>query len=198
MIDQSLIFLKNRLNAYLCGPEDTKSKADPEKTKEKVDFVDGQKMEPLTFTSGMVNILLINIEEENTLRRPDPYTRVSPNGEHQKAYPDIRLNLYVLFVARFNNYENSLHYLSQIIRYFQSHRVFDHHNAPELNENIEKLILELITLPFAEQNEVWNALRVTYHPSVLYKVKMLVFQQDEDVLSAPEITEKDIHIRSTS
>jgi hypothetical protein len=188
MICESLSFLKNCLNTYLSTDG---------ASEDKVVFLDGQNMEPLTFKLGAVSILLINIEEENTLRRPDPYTRVSSNGEHQKVQPDIRLNLYVLFVAHFNDYGNSLHYLSQIIRYFQSHRVFDHHNAPELNENIEKLIVELITLPFSEQNEVWNALRVTYHPSVLYKVKMLVFQ-DEEVRSVPEITEKDINIRSTS
>lgn len=188
MIAESLKFLKARLNKYL-NPDDS--------GEDKVVFPNETSIEPLTFQKGAVSILLINIEEEKTLRASDRYTRVSANGDPQKAHPDIKLNLYVLFVAHFPDYENALQYLSLIIKYFQSHPVFEHDNAPELSENIEKLIMELITLPFSEQNEVWNALRATYHPSVLYKVKMLVFQ-DEDVLSVPEITETELNIRSLS
>jgi hypothetical protein len=99
----------------------------------------------------------------------------------------------VLFVARFTQYEEALRYLSLIIRYFQNHPVSNHHEAPELSENIEQLVMELITLPFSQQNEVWNALRVTYHPSVLYKVKMIVFQ-DEDAVRVPEIEETILRI----
>ncbi len=184
MISEALVFLKNRLNAHLSsGLNPEESYEDP------VVFLEGQNIEPLTFKLGAVSVLLINIEEENTLRPPDLYQRVGPNGARQKVNPEIKLNLYALFVAHFKQYEESLRYLSLIIRYFQQHRLLDHHNSPELSANIDKLIMELITLPFSEQNEVWNALRVTYHPSVLYKVKMIVFQ-DQDGLLMPELGEK--------
>ncbi|MCB0207843.1 MAG: DUF4255 domain-containing protein [Anaerolineae bacterium] len=186
MLNETLVFLKNRLNGHL------NSGRNPEESREdQVVFLDGQNLEPLIFKLGAVSVLLINIEEENTLRAPDPHIRISPDGTRQKIQPEIRLNLYVLFVARFKQYEESLRYLSLIIQYFQKHRLLNHHNAPELNENIDQLVMELITLPLSEQNNVWNALRVTYQPSVLYKVKMIVFQ-DEDALGRPEIKEKTI------
>jgi hypothetical protein len=103
------------------------------------------------------------------------------------------LNLYVLFVARFKEYQDALYNLSRIIRYFQSHRLFNAQNAPALPEGIDQLVLELTTLPFAEQNEVWNALRTTYHPSLLYKVKMVVFQEEE-VMALPATQEMVIGI----
>lgn len=184
MISEVLVFLKNRLNTHLkSGWSPDESQEDP------VTFLDGQNMEPLTFKLGAVSLLLINIEEEATLRRPDRYQRVLPDGTPQKIQPDIRLNLYVLFVARFRQYEESLQYLSLIIRYFQQQRLFNHHNAPELSEGVEQLVLELITLPFSGQNEVWNALRETYHPSVLYRVKMIVFE-DEAPIAIPQVVEK--------
>ncbi len=189
MISDALVFLKNRLNTHL------NSGRNPEESQEdRVVFLDGQNMEPLSFKLGAVSVLLINIEEENTLRAPDLYKRISPDGTSQKVHPEIRLNLFVLFVAHFKQYEESLRYLSLIIQYFQTHRVLDHHEAPELSENIEQLVIELITLPFSEQNEVWSSLRVTYHPSVLYKVKMIVFQ-DKDALGISEIEEKILRIR---
>ena len=61
------------------------------------------------------------------------------------------------------------------------------------SENIERLVIELVTLPFSQQNEIWSALRVAYHPSVLYKVKMVVFQ-DEDGATPPDIGETTIRI----
>ena len=39
--------------------------------------------------------------------------------------------------------------------------------------------MELMTLGFAEQNEVWNALRTTHHPSILYRVHLLVLRDQQ-------------------
>lgn len=190
MIGEALVFLKNQLNDYLKptrGHDGTQP--DP------VDFIDGDSMEPLAFKIGAISVLLVNMEEEHTLRASDPYRRVATNGAQQTIQPEIRLSLYVLFVARYARYQDALDALSQVIRYFQNHRLFTHTDAPALSETIERLAIELITLPFSEQNEVWSALRVAYHPSVLYKVKMVVFQ-DEDALATPEIGEQTIRISS--
>jgi hypothetical protein len=190
MIGEVLVFLKNQLNAYLkpIGNHDG-TQPDP------VGFVSGDNMSPLTFQSGVISLLLINIEEENTLRPPDLYRRTTASGTQHTVQPEIRLNLYVLFVARYSQYEDALHGLSHIIRYFQNHRMFTHTDAPTLSENIERLVIELITLPLNQQNEVWNALHIAYHPSVLYKVKMVVFQ-DEDATVIPAIGEKETRISS--
>ena len=185
MISDVLLFLKDRLNAYLS----TKSGWNPDASQEDtVVFMDGEHMDPVSFKLGAVSALLINIEEDNTLRGPDLYRRVAPDGTRHQIQPEIRLNLYVLFVARFKQYEDALRYLSLIIQYFQHHRLFNQHNAPELSAGMEQLVLELTTLPFAEQNEIWSALRTTYHPSVLYKVKMVVFK-DEETVATPVIEE---------
>lgn len=186
MIGDALVFIRNRLNAHFESGTDSQ-----EPLENQVVFLEGEKTDSLTFKLGAVSMLLINIEEERIQRAADPYTRTAPDGTRQTVLPDIRLNLYVLFVAHYKQYEISLSRLSQVIRYLQAHRVIQHHDAPELNEEIEKLVIELVTLPFSEQNEVWNALRVPYQPSVLYRVKMLVFQHEPEV-GAAGITEKRI------
>src|SRR5205085_10678589 len=91
MISEVLVLLKNLLNAHLSlGQSPTESQED------RVVFLDGQSMDPLSFKLGAVSVLLINVEEENVLRAPDLYSRVSSDGTRQKANPEIRLNLYVL------------------------------------------------------------------------------------------------------
>jgi hypothetical protein len=152
---------------------------------DKVVFVDGDQMDPISFKLGAVTVLLINLEEERTLRNPDLYVRRTGDGHTQRVQPDIRLILHVLFVARFKQYEFAWRHLSKIIEHLQSVRVFDAQVTPELPSNIEKLVVELVTLNFAEQNEVWNALRTTHHPSVLYRLKLITFRDQQ----ATETTE---------
>jgi hypothetical protein len=191
MIDDAVLFLRQHLSSVL---KSLSGAAPGDLAEEPVVFVDDAKMDSVTFKPGAVSVLLVNIEEETTLREPDPYLRVSPNGACKAVQPEIRINLYVLFVAQFTQYEQSLKYLSRIVQYFQNHRVFNQQNAPELSQRIDRLVLELITLPFSEQNEIWNALRTAYRPSVLYKVRMIVFR-DEDALPLPGIAE--IILRAT-
>ena len=190
MLGHVLVVLKDALNTYL-GAKSGRQADDPAEAA--VVFPDGEKMEPLVFQLGAITALLISVEEENVLRAANPYVSVGPNGAPQRVNPDVRLNLFVLFVAHYKRYEDGLRYLSWVIQFFQSHRRFDHRTAPSLSEEIDHLSIELVTLPFSEQNEVWNALRTTYHPSILYKVKMVVFR-DEDAPALPEIAEKDIAI----
>ncbi len=186
MLDEVLIFLRDRLNSHLLMGDASTSVEPHEGT---VVFLDGEKMDPIAFKPGAVTVLLINVEEENTLRQPNPYRSVNAGGDTIAVNPEIRMNLLILFVARYKQYEAGLAKLSEIIGFFQSHRVFNHQNAPELSANIEKLMVELITLPLAEQNDLWSALRTTYHPSVLYKLGLVVFR-DPEARRPAEIGEK--------
>lgn len=186
MIDDVLVFLKNRLNTDLNSGLSAEDSA-----QDKVVFVDGEKMDPLSFQLGAVSVLMINVEEENTLRPPDLYARTLADGKRQRIQPEIRLNLYILFVSRFKQYEEALSFLSRVIQHFQHHRLLDHNNAPDLSEDIDHLNIELMTLPFSEQNEVWSALRTTYLPSVLYKVRMAAFRE-QDATEPQQIGERSV------
>ncbi|MGB1017185.1 MAG: DUF4255 domain-containing protein [Nannocystaceae bacterium] len=189
MIREALTFLKDHLNGHLSA----QSGLSLGEIEDRVVFLDGEKIDPITFKLGAITCLMINVEEERTLRAADPYVRVDADGARQRVQPDIRINLYVLFVARFSQYEQGLSYLSRIIEHFQVHRVFDHQNSPELSPRIERLILELQTQSFSEQNEIWNALRTTYHPSMLYRVRMLVLR--DDIASAtPAVSDKEVAV----
>ncbi|MFV8751779.1 DUF4255 domain-containing protein [Nannocystaceae bacterium ST9] len=191
MISDVLVFLRKHLDEYLrielgVTPDDASG--------DKVVFLDGDKIEPITFKLGAVSELLINVEEERLLRQPDLYSRKTEEGIPQRVQPDIRLILYILFVARFKQYESSWEHLSKIIEHFQTQRVFEQETTPDLPAGIEKLVLELVTLNFAEQNEVWNALRTTHHPSILYRVK-LIAMRDRKPQVQPQVSEPQVDLR---
>lgn len=179
MIDHATTFLRDQLNQYL------KLKANI--LEDKVGFIKGDNSEAVNFEENSVTLMLVNLEEERILRPADRYEVTVSNGLRIGGSPEIRLNLFVLFVARFNDYTQSMKLLSLIMQYFQSHFVFDHENSPNLSPDIEKLIVELNTLSFNEQNEIWNALRRTYLPSALYKVRMIVFRDVETLAVESEV-----------
>jgi len=163
MIDGALTFLRKTLNAALRDDELT---VVDETTAEQdlVVFVDGDKMEPLSFKLGVVSFLLVNIQQESTMRRADPHRSITADGKPLKIAPETRLDLSVLFVARFKEYEVGLRVHSGIVQTFQENLVFTPESAADLPEGIERLQVEFVSLPFPEQNEIWNALRTTYHP----------------------------------
>ena len=180
MIDRALLFLKDQLNGHLA-----RSAGGPEAgLEDAVVFVEGDKLDPLTLKTGVVNALLVNVEQEHVLRAADPFSRAGADGR-MRVQPDIRLNLWVLFVARFRVYEAGLAALSSVLDYMQKHRVFDARLTPGLDPRIGRLAIELQTLPLAEQNDLWGALRLAYHPSLLFKVGVLVLQDEGAAAAAP-------------
>jgi hypothetical protein len=190
MIDRALIFLKKRLNDRL---ELRSTATSDSPSEELVAFVDSKKLDSIDFKMDHVTALLVNIEQERTLRAPDAFARPGADGTVQRVHPAIRLNLYVLFVVRFSRYELGLGYLSKVIRYFHVNPLFDHLNAPDLDDDIERLVVELITMPLPQQNELWGSLRTTYQPSVLYKVGLIVYQEEAATILEP-VRELDLRI----
>lgn len=198
MIDRAIVFLRDHLNAHLAPlAEDSSEAPEEEIHAPAVGFVDGDRMEPIAFKMGAVTLLLINVEEERSVRPADLHRRSNANGVQQKIHPEIQLNLYVLFVARFAQYEQSWAQLSAIVSHFQSQPSVDSASNPNLPEEIERLTFELQTLAFAEQNEVWASLRTTHQPSVLYKVRAVSFfdERHRQARRVREHVEKIEHVR---
>ena len=169
MIDQALVFLKNQLGGYVsqrAGGAD------------KVAFLDEAQGDTCVFPIDVVTVLLVNVEEDRTNRR-------MPGGRVQGETPTIDLNLQVLFVCRFTDYTQGLSFLSLVIEFFQGTPIFERSEYPTLSPRIQKLAVELNTMPFAEQNEVWSALRTSYLPSALYRVRMLIYHDRKVMLPAP-------------
>lgn len=186
MIAETLNFLRRhldeRLRVELGGSQD-------DATGDRVVFLDGDKIDPIHFQLNAVTSLLINVEEERVIRPPDLYARQAADGTRQRVQPEVRLILYVLFVSRFKKYDVGWQHLSKILEHLQANRVFDGASAPDLPAGIDRLVVELVTLDFAGQNEVWNALRTTHHPSLLYRVKLLAYR-DRRPGESPEIAEQ--------
>jgi hypothetical protein len=190
MIGEVVQLLADLLNEHLSEGSDGKTNA------YKIFLPDGTDTEGDNLKKDAVSILLLHWEPDSTLPGAEPYRRGLSGGKSAKVQPEMRLNLFVLFVSRFQKYDRSLRYLEDIIQYFRLRPVLDHDNTPALSADLEKLSVELVPLPFAESREVGKSLGTVYQPSVLYKVGFVVLR-DEDPAAAPQITETALEVHQS-
>ena len=133
--------------------------------------------------SGLNNkiiLSLINIEQEAFAANVQPsYQRTSQEDFNKMPVP-LSVNLYVLFSAYFDrkNYLEGLRYLSSLIGFFQRKPVFDQHNTPTLNNQIEKLQFQVVSLNLSELSQLWGTIGAKYMPSIIYKIRMITYQMD--------------------
>ncbi len=179
MIDTTFLFLKDQINNYLnlkTGGSDT------------LDIT------PYTDSTGQVvsdklGLTLVNIEEERSIQQL-PQLRPTAVGTVAKSNPRVRLNFHLLFSANFeNNYDEALKHIGFVITFFQAQNVFSPTTHPGLPPNVDKLIFELLTLSLEQQNNMWASLGAKYRPSVVYKMRMLLLEDNQSLESQIPITE---------
>jgi len=123
--------------------------------------------------NNKVIAFLVNIQKDNEAYKANFNSAALARAI--TSYPPVYLNLYVMFAANFsgNNYPEALKFISNTIGFFQRRPVFDHQNTPELDRNIDKLVLDLESLGINDLSNLWSILSGKYLPSVLYKVRMV-------------------------
>ncbi len=182
MIHSSLKFITEQLNGYL---------------QLKTDEFDADRIfltSVATEGNGVVipesslGLSLINIEEERVFK--DQKTTVTnKDGVVQHLNPEIRLNLYILISANFQNsssensddYVEGLKQLSYVISFFQAKNVFTPDNSPSMvsfDPGLRKLIFELYSYSFEQMYNFWTVVGTKYLPSVLYKIRLIKFQEE--------------------
>lgn len=172
MLDLALLFFQEELNNYI------KVKTGGQR-EDIVQFAEIQPPKDLTMQSNAITALLINLEEERLFRSAATQSNRLTSGGNSGDSHNFCLNFHLLFIANFKDYIDSLKVLSLALKFFRSYRVFDQQRFPSLSPVIQQLSTELVNLTFMEQGELWRSLELPCSPSVLYKVKMLVFQHSE-------------------
>ena len=184
MIHTCLSFLTNELNDYL-------KRRTGSPTVERV-YLTSVATEGggVVIPNKSLGVSLINIEEDRVYK-DQKSTIINNHGNVERLNPEIKLNLYVLISANFQNsdaedstddYVEGLKQLSWIISFFQAKNVFTPENSPKMADfdpNLTKLVVELYSYSFEQLYNFWSVVGAKYLPSVLYKIRILTFQERE-------------------
>jgi hypothetical protein len=189
MINEALEFISSELNNYF--------KSTFEITEDKAivsNLVDPNGSVPVSVNDKLV-ICLVNIEQETSIANLG-FTH-NTGVSYQVRNQPLNLNLYVLFAANFNNYNESLKFVSSTVSFFQANYVFLKKNYPSMADNTDKLVFELLKTDYQNINYLWGSLGAKYMPSMIYKMRMLTVDENNvrfegALISKPQVTVKDI------
>lgn len=126
---------------------------------------------------NQVVLSLVNVEEDKISKDPLPYRH---DGDHIYVQePAVYVNLYLLYSANFENYEDSLTALGKVVAFFQQKTCYTPENTQDLPPGIDKLIFDLYNVGLDQVHHLWSMLGGKYIPSVVYKLRLLAIQQSE-------------------
>lgn len=143
-----------------------------------------------TAVRNRIVLQVVNVEENSVYRSMDRY-RERADGTHERIRPDVRLNLYVLVVANIEDYDEALKALSLVIAFFQNTHIFEVVGNGEAGSRV---LFELYSLTFEQQNHLWASLGAKYMPSVMYKASIVEIRDTQVEAEVPPVEE--IAVRS--
>lgn len=120
---------------------------------------------------------LVNLEEEKALKNGKAFVN-RDFAEVTYKNPPIHLNLFLLFVANYRNYETALKRLTQVLTFFQGKQKFTPNNSPGATLGPPpitefSLVMDLLSLSFEEVNHLWGSLGGKQSPFVVYRGRLV-------------------------
>ncbi|MBT1686939.1 DUF4255 domain-containing protein [Dawidia soli] len=142
----------------------------------------------LALESGNKIVATLIFVDKDVTYKSGPGT-TSSGLEILQYSPPLNINLTVMFSALFsrNHYIESLRYLSGVIYFFQYKPLFTRQNTPKLSRGADKIYFDLLSVSPSDMMNYYSMLGIKYVPSVVYKVRMLTFSQDNVVADLPAI-----------
>lgn len=199
MLRTALEFIQGELNAYIqrkdpvnFGEKDLATLSNIVTQEGSFEIDDDSSSDDHNIIITLVNIV------ENRMAECQNYIHRKPDGTIQNVNPAVNLEFFILFSAYSDYYASSLRNLTYVITFFQTNTVFTMEKYPHLNakadenkpwQKIQKLIFNLENLSFEQQNNMWGALGAKYIPSLVYKMRILRFQDLEVSAEAPPVLE---------
>ncbi|MEO6548937.1 MAG: DUF4255 domain-containing protein [Ferruginibacter sp.] len=143
---------------------------------------------------GKAILTLVNVEEDRVIKQQENFVKSDSKTIYKN--PPLYLNLYVLFSINATDkpdYQESLKWLGYILQFFQHQNVFTSVTHPTLDAKVHKLVVDLFTLSFEQLNHLWSTMGGKYLPSVMYKVRQVIIDEDATTSEAGFIREIQIN-----
>jgi len=110
---------------------------------------------------------VVNIETDIIKSNIGVHNRPLPGSENVE-----NLNIYIVIAASYTNYNESLQSIFNAIAFLKQNTIFIPSATNELNKAIDKIIIEMVNMPIQNVDHLWSALKASYMPSAVYKVRV--------------------------
>jgi hypothetical protein len=136
-----------------------------------------------------LNIFLVNMEENRSHAPDEAWFHLSADGGRVAMHPPVKLDIYFLIAAKFRDYPSALDNLAACIQYFIANKYFDSNAHSDFPKEVEQVVVEMIPMTFEMQRAVWSSLQISYLPSALFRMGLLVSSTPKESKITPVVTE---------
>ncbi|MEY8199860.1 MAG: DUF4255 domain-containing protein [Colwellia sp.] len=172
MIDQALIVIRDALRQFI------RLKLQVEQIEEKVvltSMID-QSGQP-TLANNALGLALYRIVEDR--ESESEYRPTLSASEFEQRRPPVIISLEFVIAANFNDYSESLKYISAAIAFFQSQNYFDQRSNPQMAADMRPFSVALYTQSVSDHNHAWGLFGGRYMPSVMYHLRSIDIQEQQ-------------------
>lgn len=138
---------------------------------------------------------VVNVQEDRVYHSVDVFKR-REDGTNEMIRPEIRVNIFLLFVANLADYAQAMKMISRVIAFFQHRPSFAYADIAALADRDGRFSFELASLTFEQQNHLWGSLGAKYMPSVVFKLGIVDIHDDQVRAEIPPVL--DISANSSS
>jgi len=133
-----------------------------------------------TTGSDQIFLTLVGMEEETVLKNSNQHNSSLAPGD--KQLPPMRLNLYVLFSFKSDDYGEALDALSRLMGYCQAKKIWNQQNTPvpafsTLTYQNFYFTLDMYNISFEDSNNMWGNLGGKQLPFVIYKLRLVALTE---------------------
>ncbi len=171
MIDISLIYVRQMLDQYLV------SALGAERSVVVLDQLSATGSGESEKRRNKIVITLVNLEYETN--RQFQGGQRQDGGRISEVNPAIYFNLDILVSANFDDYEESLKFLTACIGFFQENLALNRATNPAMPAGINTLKFEIENSGSEKTRNIWTALGVPYLPSMIYKIRHIAVQSGQ-------------------
>jgi hypothetical protein len=171
MINKLLIVLRDRLESVLQASQYQPDEnwvvlANPIEP-------DGSPTEGISNKLVMFVVSLQHDPSTGTFANP----KIGTNDTYPINAPPLVIDAFFLLTANFTgkNYPAGLEMMSRAISFFQSNPVFTHSDSPELPEDVDRMMVEFVSLDFGQANNLLMLTGLKCFPFLLYRIRRLAF-----------------------
>ncbi|WP_442266835.1 DUF4255 domain-containing protein [Tenacibaculum sp. ZS6-P6] len=173
MISKAIQFTVNSLNLYLknkFGVSENIVIANK--------IVDQNGGEPIE-NQNKVLITVVHVEQETVKSFYNKNRKLNDNSFANKPQ-DERYNVFLLVTPNFEDYNETLKFLSASLQFFQTYPILDANYTSNIPKEINRLEFQFETGDgYQQMHNLWSALGAKYKPSVIYQMRLITIVSDE-------------------
>jgi hypothetical protein len=129
---------------------------------------------------------VVNVQEDRVYHSVDVFRR-RDDGTSELIHPEIKVNVFVLFIANISDYSEAMKMLSWVMAFFQHRNTFDYRAIPGLSGREGHFIFELYSMTLEQQNYLWGTLGAKYMPSVMFKLGLVDIRDEQLRAEVPPV-----------